>query len=572
MMLQKQIRRSALVVLLWSALSHPPTAQAQIPGLETAKSPPPSEEVVDPLGRTTPRSTIKAFMRAMERNDLVSAARHMQLTESQRPSTEALGHDLKGLMDRYLSVPIMSISDSPDGALDDGLPIDLEHVGPLTIGDKKTDITLVRVADPEVGPIWLISSETLAEVPALQGSATRTWIERVMPQSLVNRKLFGISLAHWIVLAASLVIPFILLALISAVFIFLAKRVFRDPARRRDLDAWYAGIQRPAITLLALVIHLTSMRFLGFPVTFRIAYARVGLVVAVIALTWLIRRVLTLGFERTRSMLRGKDRTSMRSLLLLGERLAKTLVVMAAILVILTIAGVDTKTALAGLGIGGVALALGAQKTVENFLGGVFLLSDRALAVGDTCSIGDRVGVVEDITLRSVRLRTSDQSLLSIPAGALAQTGIENFASRDKILVKSTLRLRYGTSVEQLRRILEGIRTLLDENPKIETGTSRIRLVNFGVEAIELELFAFVLTADVPEFLAVREDLLLEIAAIVEAAGSSFAQPTQFIYMDGGPGADTQLSSSAARDPDSGNDVRSAQLPTTKGRSAAPGS
>src|SRR5690606_27898249 len=177
-------------------------------------------------------------------------------------------------------------------------------------------------------------------------------------------------------------------------------------------------------------------------------------------------------------------------------------------------------TALAGLGIVGVALALGAQRTVENLLGGLFLLGDRALAVGDFCSLSGRLGWVEDVTLRSVRLRTLDQSLVSIPAGVLAQSGIENFATRRKVLAQGILRLQYGTSVAQLERILAGIRKLLGESPNVEPGTSRIRLVDFGREAIELELFAYLLTADMPEFLAMREKLLLDIAAVVEAEGS----------------------------------------------------
>jgi MscS family membrane protein len=242
--------------------------------------------------------------------------------------------------------------------------------------------------------------------------------------------------------------------------------------------------------------------------------------------------------------------------MLLGERLLKALVVVVAILAILTIVGVNTKTALAGLGIGGVALALGAQRTVENFLGGVFLLSDRVLAVGDVCSISNRVGTVEDITLRSVRLRTLDQTLVSVPAGVLAQAGIENFASREKILAQTILRLRYGTSVEQLTRILDDVRQLLARSPKIEKVSSRIRLVSFGERAIELELFAYLLTADFAEFLGLREGLLLEVASIVEAAGSAFAQPTEFIYMDGKPVSDVTVAPGIRRDSAVPDDVR----------------
>jgi MscS family membrane protein len=172
---------------------------------------------------------------------------------------------------------------------------------------------------------------------------------------------------------------------------------------------------------------------------------------------------------------------------------------------------------------------------VENLLGGILLLTDKALAIGDFCSISNRVGVVEDITLRSVRLRTLDRTLVSIPAGSLAQSGIENFATREKILAQSTLRLRYGTNVEQVTRILGGIRKVLDESSQFESATSRVRLVAFGAEAIELELFAYVLTADFNRFLEIREELLLKIAAVVESAGSGFA-PTRFISLQGSEG------------------------------------
>jgi len=114
----------------------------------------------------------------------------------------------------------------------------------------------------------------------------------------------------------------------------------------------------------------------------------------------------------------------------------------------------------------------------------------------------------------------------------LAQAEIENFATREKILVQTTLRLRYGTTAEQVRNILSSIRTLLNENSNIEKETARIRLVNFGREAIELELFAYVRTSQFAQFLAEREKLLLDVAVVVESAGSSFARPTQFIYMD----------------------------------------
>lgn len=541
-------------VLLSAALAHALLGQLSGATSQPPPAAPQQEQLADPLGRTTPRATIAAFMRAAGRGDYVSAARYMQVTEGQRRNTARLARDLKLLMDRYFSEPVTSISDSPDGALDDGLPIDRERVGPLTIGEAKTDIALVQVTDPQSGRVWLISSETLAQIPALGRLVARTWIERAMPQALVRRELFGMSLAHWIVLAASLVIPFVLLMAFGRVAVFLAGRISGDRARRRSLEEWYAVIRWPAIIVLTLAIQLSAMRVLGFPLVFRIGYVHVALVAGVIALTWLVRRILTLGFARARRAVWGRDSTSTQSLMLLGERLIQVLVLIVAVMAILTIVGVNTKAALAGIGIGGIALALGAQKTVENLLGGVFLLSDRALAVGDTCSVSNRIGVVEDVTLRSVRLRTMEQTLLSVPAGILAQSNVENFATRRKILAKTIVRVRYGTTAEQLRLMLTAIRRLLAENAKIEAESSRARLVDFGDRAVEIELFAYVLTADFVEFLAVREDLLLQVAAIVESSGSGFAQPTQFVYMDRNGGVDSQ-----AREAVTYDDVRLGQ-------------
>lgn len=524
----------SLAVLLAGALAH---AAAQAPP-NAANTEPASPRVEDPFGRATPRDTVSGFIRAMEHDDLVAAANYLELADRPPRDREALARDLRALMDRYFSQALTTISDVPRGALYDGLPVDRERIGPLVIGEEELYVELVRVTDSGTGPIWLISSETLARVPSLHGVVGGSWIERTMPAGLVQRGLLGISLAHWAVLLAALAVPLLALVVLTAAVAAIARRILTDAGRRRDLDAWYAGIRWPLVCSLAIAIQLMAIPALGFPLTFRAAYARVALVAFTVALAWLLRRALALGFARARGLVRGEERTSTQSLLLLGERVVKAAVVAVAIMAILTIVGVDTKTALAGLGIVGVALALGAQRTVENLLGGLFLLGDRALAVGDFCSLSGRLGWVEDVTLRSVRLRTLDQSLVSIPAGVLAQSGIENFATRRKVLAQGILRLQYGTSVAQLERILAGIRKLLGESPNVEPGTSRIRLVDFGREAIELELFAYLLTADVPEFLAMREKLLLDIAAVVEAEGSGFA-PTRLIYMNDLPAIDT---------------------------------
>ena len=316
--------------------------------------------------------------------------------------------------------------------------------------------------------------------------------------------------------------------LLSGVIVGIARRTV-GASRRAALDSMYESLRWPVIVVLTLAIHLAYMPFMRLPLAFRISYGHVGFVALIVALAWLLRRVLTVASDRARYLMSGGTHSGARSLIMLAERLVKALVVVAA-LAILTVLGVDTKTALAGLGIGGVALALGAQKSVENLLGGVFLLSDRALAVGDTCSIANRVGVVEDITLRSVRLRTAEQTLLSVPAGTLSGSSVENFATRAKILLQTKLHLRAATSVAHVRSTLDRIQALLDTHTELEPETSAIRLVDFGADAVLLELTAYVLTADNTRFLAVRQDLLLQIADIVEESGTLLPQPApQFV-------------------------------------------
>src|SRR5262249_42187320 len=160
----------------------------------------------------------------------------------------------------------------------------------------------------------------------------------------------------------------------------------------------------------------------------------------------------------------------------------------------LTVAGVDTRTALTGLGIGGIAVAFGAQKTIENLLGGIMLISDKAIAVGDFCSISGRMGTIEDITLRSIRMRTLEQTLLLIPAGSLSQDNIENFRSRTKMLMTVMIRLQYTATQAQIAAVREGIWKLISEDVRVEGSSARVNITDFGQWAIELQIWAYVLT------------------------------------------------------------------------------
>jgi MscS family membrane protein len=219
------------------------------------------------------------------------------------------------------------------------------------------------------------------------------------------------------------------------------------------------------------------------------------------------------------------------------QRITRVAMLIIAFFAALALFGLNVKTALAGLGIGGLAIALGAQKTLENLIGGVSLLMDKAVQVGDFCKIGDRVGTVQDIGLRSLKMRTLDQNMLVVPNGLLATMQFENMKLRPKLLLNQNFSLRIETQVEQLRFILDRVKNMLDHHPAIETG-SRVCVISFSGAAFEMELFAFGLTSDWTEFTAIRQDVILKIAEIVEAAGTGFAAPTQLAYLARDAGVD----------------------------------
>jgi MscS family membrane protein len=222
----------------------------------------------------------------------------------------------------------------------------------------------------------------------------------------------------------------------------------------------------------------------------------------------------------------------------LGRRAAKALLAGLAFIALLHTFGVNVTALLAGLGVGGLAVALAAQKSIENLFGGVTVIADQPVRVGDFFRFGDQVGTVEDIGLRSTRVRTLDRTLITIPNAEFSQMKLENFAKRDRIRIYAMIGLRYETTPDQLRYVLVEIRKLLYGHPKIHADPARIRFVGFGAYSLDLELFAYVPTTDWNELLAVREDLFLRIIDVIDASGTGFAFPSQTLYLEKGEGVD----------------------------------
>jgi MscS family membrane protein len=229
--------------------------------------------------------------------------------------------------------------------------------------------------------------------------------------------------------------------------------------------------------------------------------------------------------ERWRSRLDPHMRAMTYSMLPLGRQVFKLLLFLLAILGVLSAWGYNTTTLLAGLGVGGLAVALAAQKTIENLFGGISVIGDRPVLVGDFCRFGNRVGNVTHIGLRSTRIRTLDRTVVSVPNSQFSSMELENFSARDKIWFHQTLSLRRDTTSNQLREVLSSIKEMLKQYPKVETGDIPVRFVGVGTYSLDVEVFAYVLTSDFDVFLGIQQDLLLVLLRAVERAGTGLAVP-----------------------------------------------
>jgi MscS family membrane protein len=293
-------------------------------------------------------------------------------------------------------------------------------------------------------------------------------------------------------------------------------------------------------------MHSVFVYLLNPPLLYRAYYFRFLAALLVGCLAWLVSRIIDRGFHHAVKHMR-THRGGGESILILMQRLTRIMMLIIALVSALALFGLNVKTALTGLGIGGLAIALGAQKTLENLIGGVSVLMDKAVHVGDFCKIGDRVGTVEDIGLRSLKLRTLDQNLLVVPNGSLAQMQFENMTARTKLLINQNFSLRIETQVEQLRFVLDRVKKMLDGHLAIESESSRVSVISFAGAAFELELFAYGKTGDWTEFTAIRQDVILKIAEIVEAAGTRFAAPTRLTYLSPDAGVDGEKASDIVR-------------------------
>ena len=498
----------------------------------------------DQFGRGTPRGSVVGYLEAEHEGDHVRSAQYLDLRNLSWPLKKKdgpeLARKLKIVLDRALWVDLSLVSDDPQGHAKDGLPPYRDVLGVIESEAGTFNILLQKVSREDGVPIWKFSNATISRIPELYSHFGYGRLGEFLYAIFPDVEFFGGRLWQW----SGIVLIMVVGALISMSLTWIVSSILRR---------WGTGVSNrmarfmegPVQFLLWALILNGSIELVSPTVTMR-ALAQSHIILT-IAATWAIIRIVDYYLDRYAHRVRDSGRLGAVALLKPLKNLVRIVIGITALLVILDNVGFRVTTIIAGLGVGSLAVALAAQKTLEDVIGAITLYTSQPVRVGDFGRFGDLLGSVEDIALRSTRIRTLDNTIVSIPNAKFATLNIENFARREKIWFHPRISLKYETTQDQIRRIIGEVEKLLRAHPKVLPDIARVRFVEIGHYSLNLDVFTYIDTTDMSEYLEIAEELNFQIMDSVEKAGASLALPSQTMYHETGVEVSDLLSIPGAR-------------------------
>ncbi len=486
---------------------------------------------------STPMRAMAALRDAGRQQDYTAAAEFLDLRYLPEELSEWTPQELlKALAYVFGQQNILDytkFSDDPEGRLDDGLPSYRDLVGEVVLPEETVPIYLQRVPDGEGGRVWKISNATVAKIPEMWDelgySPVALFFSRLLPQA----QFMGMDNWQLFATAIFILIAWPLATLLTALLSRLVLMIYdRFPVATSNF------IRGPLRFFLFIFIVRALLEQLGLSLKVRILLESSG--IDYVAYTVLLLGLISFVRDYQLRKLQNAGNLQYVALLKPFTTMVKVVVVVIVGLLWASRAGYDMSTVLAGLGVGSLAVALAAQKTLENVIGAATLYAARPVKAGDFCRFGDVVGTVEEIGLRSTIIRTLDRTQVVIPNSVFSSTGLENFSSRDRIRYFRRFRLQLG-SADQMRFILARIRATLCSHPMVLQETVSVRFETIEDATGWLRLDAGVNTTDFQQFLAVAEDINLRILEIVAEAGAAFAGPARLLQRSGSGGEGEDL-------------------------------
>jgi MscS family membrane protein len=484
----------------------------------------------DPLKRTTPRSAIHALLEACHAGTYEVASQYLDLrsipTDERAEQGPERAKELCSLLDRDPHFEVDQLSNSAQGNVQYALQPGRDILATLQLKRGQTiTLEMQRVTEQGVN-VWLVSADSVARIPqaaALMGEST---FEKRLPEWLVSTTFIGTPLWIWIALLLLALFLSLVSRLLSRLVLAAAAPIVKRYAKTLQTYRLAAFIE-PLRLLLSVAVFRACMEAVAPSALMRNYLLNLIALLVVLGIASLAMRIVDVISDQVTSRLDPRQRALSYSVVPLFVRFIKICLLCIAVLVVLEKWGYPTSTIIAGVGVGGLAIALAAQKTIENLFGSISVIMDRPVLVGDYCKFGTQFGTVEDIGLRSTRLRTIDRTVVTIPNSVFSTMTLENYARRDRMLFHPTLQLRRDTKPEQIQPMMDRVAGLLAQHPKVDASGIPVRFVNISQQSFDLEVFAYVLTTDGDEYLSVQTELLLKILETAAELGVGFAVPIQ---------------------------------------------
>lgn len=528
--------RNLSLVFLFTLLAYTPATQALQDPAQTTETPVPDVvkevEFKDNLGRDTPRSSFIGFLKATENFDYNLAIEYMDLRNLPHAVREHDGEDLARQLDfvikRGMKIDVEHLSRRVTGQVVDGLPDYRDELGHLVADEGEQVLLMQRVPGPDERLIWKISNASIALIPELYDFFSYpTWVDNIRVRLPDDASFLGIELFKWVIVLGVGIVLYPIFWLICYGLSWLISKPgspLHTPVRRL--------FTQPVPLIAVMLIAGGLLRELGLGATAQ-AFVQ-SRTLMTIAVVWMIFLLIDLFRARRKERFIAQGRADAH---ILGRPLANSLklfTLLAATLVWLSNSGVEISALLAGLGIGGVALALALQKPIEDLLGAVSLYSQQPMQTGDLCKYGTVLGRIEEIGLRTTRIRTLSDTLVSIPNCIIAHGAIENYSAREKMLYHPDLPLRYDTSLEQMQTIVDGIDAMARNHEKVIENSVRIRFTEFSENAMIIKARIYVDESNFSGYLTVVAELNMAIMEIVQDAGAHFAQGARTVMLENG--------------------------------------
>ena len=357
----------------------------------------------------------------------------------------------------------------------------------------------------------------------------------------------GVEVGQWIGLGVLIVVAGLAQLLVHQTI----KLYVRGRVAKVDPELWERERGRLGRAITALVVAMTAR--LGFPALG--FHDTVESIVAQAASLLTAGALLLVGLRAvdifTDGLRRRAAKTESRlddQVVPLAGTILRAAVVLFGVLLVLGNLGVNVTSLVAGLGLGGLAIALAAQDSIRNLLGGVTIIADRPFQVGDVVVVGTVEGTVEHVGFRSSRVRTFYDSVVTVPNARIVDAHVDNMGLRQWRRYNTTLGLSYDTKPDQIQAFVEGIRALIRANPGTRKDYYMVEFHGFGAASLDILVYCFINASNWNDELRIRHVLNLDIKRLAEDLGMEFAFPTQTLHIASLPGQPASLPAASARD------------------------